>query len=134
MTATRKSFTKREAIEQCIKQKGRCGCGCGQKLIPGKIDEQHSPPFELMKDRPGYDGKPSSLWLRACHRKETKEVDGPRIVKARHQAGGKGSQIATRTKRGGSSIQSRNTLGGDEYQKRKAWAESVKGVGDDKGR
>jgi len=82
-----------------IAQDGRCACGCKQKLMPGQIDEQHRPPHELRKDDPDYDGKPNELWTRACHKKETKDEDLPRIIKARHQAGGLGSQRAKREAR-----------------------------------
>ena len=99
MIVKRKPLTKREALEMFIAQDGLCACGCGQKLKAGEIDEQHFPHHELRKDDPDYDGKPNELWIRACHKKETKDVDMPRITKARHQAGGLGSQRAKQAKR-----------------------------------
>lgn len=107
MPVNRKPLTKRELLEMFIAQKGRCACPCKKKLQPGLIDEQHNPPHYLRKDDPDYDGKPNELWIRECHKRETKEVDGPRNVKARHQAGGKGSQRAKQQKRGGSLLPSR---------------------------
>lgn len=98
VTIPRRSFTKREQLAQFIAQDGRCNCGrCdGLKLQPGRIHEQHSPPYDLRKHDPDYDGKPSYLWTADCHKAITKEKDGPVIKKARHQGGGRGSQIAKR--------------------------------------
>lgn len=122
MTAPRRRLTKLEFAIIWRDQCGLCACGCGQE-IDEKTDEQHSPPYELMKDVPGYDGKPTELLRRECHKRITKERDSPTIVKARHQAGGKGSQQARR-KAKGPQIKSRNTLGGKEYQARKAWKDA----------
>lgn len=106
VTTPRRSFSKREHLAQFLAQDGRCNCGeCdGLKLRPGEIHEQHDPPYEIMKDQPGYDGKPKWLWNRECHENYTREVDGPMIVKTRHMGGGKGSQLHRRKRRGGSSI------------------------------
>lgn len=109
MTAPRRTLSKREHLAMFLAQDGRCVCGkCdGLKLRPGEIHEQHDPPYELMKDTEGYDGKPNKLFTRECHENITRTEDGPRIVKARHQAGGKGSQIAKRKNKSYRSIQSR---------------------------
>lgn len=98
VTMPRRSFTKKEALAQFIAQDGKCNCGrCdGIKLQPGRIHEQHCPPYDIMKNTPGYDGKPSYLWTDECHKAITKHVDGPVIKKTRHMGGGKGSQVARR--------------------------------------
>jgi len=109
MTVPRRSFSKPEHLAQYIEQDGKCNCGeCGGlALIPGEIHEQHDPPYELMKDVEGYDGKPSFLFTKECHENITRTQDGPRIVKARHQAGGRGSQRHKRTLKSYKPIQSR---------------------------
>jgi hypothetical protein len=98
VTIPRRSFNKREHLAQYVAQNGKCNCGqCdGLMLRPGEIHEQHDPPYYMMKNTPGYDGKPKWLWTKECHENITREVDGPAIVKARHMGGGKGSQQARR--------------------------------------
>lgn len=100
--APRRSFTKKEHLAQYIAQDGKCNCGeCnGLKLLPGEIHEQHDPPYNIMKNSPGYDGKPKWLWTKECHENYTRTVDLPTIVKTRHMGGGKGSQYHRRKKRG----------------------------------
>ena len=129
MTVPRRSLSKREHLAQFLAQDGRCNCGyCdGLKLRPGEIHEQHDPPYELMKDVEGYDGKPSFLFTKECHENITRTEDGPRIVKARHQAGGRGSQRHKRKSKSyrkipGPSKEQRQA----NYQRSKAWAEKVK--------
>lgn len=49
-TEPRKPLTRRETIELAVRQGGRCGCGCGEKLnalTEGVIDE-HLIPLEKM--------------------------------------------------------------------------------------
>jgi hypothetical protein len=96
-------------------------------LKPGEIHEQHEPPYELMKDVEGYDGKPSKLFTKECHENETREEDGPRIVKARHQAGGKGSQRHRRTLKSYKPIPSpTKSMRQEQYKRKKEWVAKAK--------
>lgn len=116
----RQRLTKFEFASLFLAQHGKCGCGCGRKLVAGQIDEEHSRPVALLGDP-----KPDSLWLRECHREKSK-LDMPRIVKARHQAGGKGSQRYRREKHGpslksGRKLEGRGVPTKEERRKAKEW-------------
>ncbi len=80
----RKPLTRREYLQLCIDQNGRCGCGCGFKLDPmreGVIDE-HLTPL-------GITGK-NELANRALYRKPCAAAkttkDRKRIAKGNRQA------------------------------------------------
>lgn len=80
-TPKRQRLTPKERAALALKQNGLCGCGCGQKLMPGQIDEEHSQPLAA-----GGKSKPDSLWLRECHKGKTK-VDRKTIKKIKHIRG-----------------------------------------------
>ena len=124
----RRRLSHNEYLAMYLRQRGVCGCSeeCDLLLIPGEIHQQHDPPHELRKFDPDYNGKPDVLYTEQCHKRITAERDGPNIVKARHMGGGKGSQRAKRKNKSYRQIKSRNTLGGDEYKRRKAWAEKAR--------
>ena len=97
---TRKRLTKFEFASLFLAQAGKCGCGCGQRLEPGQVDEEHSIPV-------AFDGpeKPDSLWRRDCHKRKTKK-DVKAIAKTnRIIRKNNGTWRPNRKK-----IQSRNTL------------------------
>lgn len=72
---TRQRLTKHEYAVLFLQQNGRCGCGCGERLEAGKVDEEHSIPVAF--DGPA---KPDSLWRRDCHKRKTK-IDIKAIAK-----------------------------------------------------
>jgi len=63
----------------------------------------------------------------SCHRRKT-DSDLAIIAKSKRQAGDKGQYA--RRKKNGPQIQSRNTLGGEEYRARKEYAERMKAKND----
>lgn len=95
----RARLTKKEFAAMWLSQEGRCGCGCGERLVKGEVDAEHSIPVALLGE-----AKPDSLWRRDCHKMKTKG-DVRRIAKAERQGGRKG-QWARRIKNG-PQIQSR---------------------------
>ena len=94
----RKSLTKFQFGSLFHKQKGLCGCGCGQPLEEGQVDEEHTIP-NFFKP-----GKPDALWRRDCHKKKTAKDKGD-IAKANRLAGKTGQQA--RRKRNGPQIKGR---------------------------
>lgn len=102
----RKNLTRAEFAQLMLDQDGLCGCGCGVKMDAmreGIVDE-HMIPLAAG----GTNALPNRRLLRKpCAQRKTDEDDKPRIKKARHQAGGAGSQTAKRAKRGKGSIASR---------------------------
>lgn len=101
----RKPLTRRQVLELCLRQEGRCGCGCGFKLDPmgeGVIDE-HVLALELTGSN---DLSNRALWRTPCAKAKTAKQDAPTIAKAKRQAGETG-QRARREKRGKGSIPSR---------------------------
>lgn len=89
----RTRLTKYEYACLFLEQDGRCGCGCGERLEAGNIDEEHSRPVALLGE-----AKPDSLWRRECHKAKTKG-DVKRIAKAKRQ-GGETGQCARRERNG----------------------------------
>lgn len=81
----RRPLTRREIIELAVRQAGRCGCGCGEKLdalTEGVIDE-HVIPLELLGSN---DLKNRELWRKPCSDAKTKK-DRTSIAKAQRLAG-----------------------------------------------
>jgi hypothetical protein len=89
LVEARKPLTRREYLQLCIDQMGRCGCGCGVKLDPmgeGVIDE-HVIALELT----GTNALPNrSLWRKPCSVEKTKR-DAKAIAKAKRLAGETGT-------------------------------------------
>ena len=109
---SRKRLTKFEFAVMFLEQKGRCGCGCGERLEAGQIDEEHGIPDYFRRDDPNYDGKPDSLWRRECHKKRKTPKDRKAIAKTnRIIRKAEGTWKPNKKK-----IQSRNTLSKD-YRK-----------------
>lgn len=80
MTARRK-LTQAETAQLWLRQKGRCNCGCGERLIAGQIDIEHQLPIALGGSN---DLDNLSLWLREHHKVKTRD-DVKRIAKANRQ-------------------------------------------------
>jgi hypothetical protein len=75
MTANekRKPLNRRQVIEIMLRQEGRCGCGCGEKLQPmteGVIDE-HVLAIGLRPDDPNDIGN-RALYRKPCAASKTK--------------------------------------------------------------
>lgn len=97
MTEKRKALTRRQVIELCLRQEGRCGCGCGFKLDPmgeGVIDE-HFNPLGLTGTN---DIENRRLFRKLCATEKTKP-DKARIAKAKRQGGIETGQQARRARR-----------------------------------
>ena len=93
----------------------------GESLLAGRTEFDHCTPVELGGTN---DASNIQALTAKAHRKKT-DADLARIVKARHQSGGKGSQ-RDRRRKNGSKLKSRNDLGGEAYAARKQWAERVR--------
>src|SRR5690606_15025272 len=92
----RKALSRRQVIALCIRQGGRCGCGCGKKLDPmteGVIDE-HVTPRGLADQN--YVAERDDLANRALFRKPCATTktkgDVAQIAKARRQGMETGQQ------------------------------------------
>lgn len=98
----RRVLTRRETIELAVRQNGRCGCGCGEKLdaLREGVTDEHV----IALDHGGTnDLSNRSLWRTPCSRKKTAEQDAPATAKGRRLRGETG-QRKRREARGGSSI------------------------------
>ena len=62
---------------------------------------------------------------RRCNMKKNDEIDNPDAARCKRKAGGRGSQVNKRKKRGHSSIKSQNTLSGEAYKRQKAWGKKT---------
>ena len=120
MTA-RLRLTKFEYAVIFLEQQGLCGCGCGEPLKEGFIDEEHTIPNEFKP------GKSDSLWLRECHKKKTAK-DKADIARAKRRSGGKGSQRAKRENKSYRPIpQPSKEQRQEQYRRARAWkAENVR--------
>lgn len=103
---SRKRLTKYEFAVMFLEQKGLCGCGCGERLEAGQVDEEHGIPDYFRKDDPNYDGKPDSLWRRECHRKRKTPKDRKDIAKSERIIRKNAGTFNVNRKK----IQNRNTL------------------------
>ncbi len=99
MKAKRKYLTKRERAQKALDQKGLCGCGCGNKLVPGAIGE-HTFPVAL-----GNDEKPDALYNPDCADEKTNGLmgDKTKIAKVKRHRNAK-TQYDKRKAAGGSRI------------------------------
>lgn len=113
----RRALTRREIIELAVRQSGRCGCGCGEKLnaLTEGVTDEHV----IALDHGGTnDLSNRSLWRDPCSRKKTAERDIPASAKIKRLRGETG-QLARRQKRGGSSIKGGGFQPRPEGQKRR---------------
>ena len=84
----RRRMSKWEFAAAFVMQGGTCACGCGEPLVEGQTDEEHTIPNAL-----GGGGAPNALMLRNHHKEKTR-ADVSRIAKARRQARKSGPQRA----------------------------------------
>ena len=90
----RKPLTRRQVLELCLRQEGRCACGCGQRLDPmteGVIDE-HLIALELTGPN---ELRNRALLRKPCAKEKTKR-DAGLIAKAKRLAGEVGQNRAKR--------------------------------------
>lgn len=78
----RRPLTRRETIELAVRQNGKCGCGCGEKLnalTEGVTDEHvialHHGGTNDLANR--------SLWRTPCSKAKTAKADAPASAKIR---------------------------------------------------
>lgn len=94
-TVDRNRLTKKQRAELALRQEGRCGCGCGERLDPAEgtpIDE-HWNPLGLT----GTNDLDNRRLLRPpCAAAKTSSQDIPRIAKAKRQAQETGQQARRR--------------------------------------
>lgn len=85
-TAPRRALTRKEYLQLCIDQSGKCACGCGGKLDAlreGVIDEHR-----VARALGGSDAiENRELWRKPCSKTKTEERDIPAIAKAKRLAG-----------------------------------------------
>ena len=70
------TLTKKEKAQKPLDQNGKCGCGCGERLVRGSIDYDHTQPVaDRDPDKP-YTRAEEYEFQRAltvrCHAKKTK--------------------------------------------------------------
>lgn len=81
----RRPLTRKEVITLCLRQNGRCGCGCGFKLDAmgeGVIDEH----VLMLETLGSNDLENRALYRKPCAVKKTK-AEAPIIAKVRRLAG-----------------------------------------------
>lgn len=102
----RKPLSRREFAELILRQEGRCGCGCGERLKADEIVDEHLHALALGG---GNELTNRSLWRKQCSQKKTDEIDKPASAKTKRLNGETSSQ-RTRRERNGPQIVSRNSL------------------------
>ena len=102
----RKPLTRREFGFLLMRQEGKCGCGCGEKLDfskPRLVTDEHLCALASLGSN---DLENRALWITECSRAKT-SAEAPGLAKVRRMNGTKSSQVSRRKARGGSSIQGR---------------------------
>ena len=107
-----------------------CGCGCGQPVAFETCHGAHAKKARCF----GNGDKPDSLWRAECNQEAGKEESA-----LCNKADAVGRKLTPKTglsleekrarkaeRRSGQKIKSRNDLGGDEYRRKKAYAEANK--------
>jgi len=100
----RKPLTRREFGFILMRQGGKCGCGCGEKLDftkPRAVTDEHLTP---LRERGSNELHNRALWLTECTKPKTGKEQHNRAKAARHE---EGRTQADKRKRNGSKIQSR---------------------------
>lgn len=80
----RKPLTRIQFATLILQQNGRCGCGCGERLIADQIVDEHLNPLNNLGSN---DLENRSLWRRECSQKKTDEIDKPRAAKTKRIRG-----------------------------------------------
>jgi 5-methylcytosine-specific restriction endonuclease McrA len=100
----RKPLTRRQFAELILRQEGRCGCGCGERLKADEIVDEHLHALNLGG---GNELTNRSLWRKQCSQKKTDEHDKPLAAKGARLRG----ETCNGPKR---KIQGRSTFGKPE--------------------
>lgn len=98
----RKPLTRLQFATLILQQEGRCGCGCGKKLKPDQIIDEHVVALDFLGSN---DLSNRSLWDRDCSKAKTSR-DLAAAAKGKRLRGETGQQ-KRRRERGGSSITGR---------------------------
>lgn len=120
-TPSRRALRAWEVAQIMQAQRGMCQL-CGRKLYPGSFDADHVIPIACggTNDLTNF----QLLCRKPCHADKTAGKDIADAAKIKRQAGLTGQKA--RRERNGSKLRSRNTLGGEEYQARKTFAERMR--------
>lgn len=92
----RKPLTRKQFAELLLRQEGRCGCGCGERLQADQIVDEHLVPLDCLGSN---DISNRALYRKACAQRKTDEEDKPRSAKGRRLREEAG-QLARRKKHG----------------------------------
>lgn len=111
----RKPLTRLQFATLILQQEGRCGCGCGKKLKPDQIIDEHIQALDFLGSN---DLSNRSLWDRDCSKAKTAR-DLSEAAKGKRIRGERGSQWAKRKARGGSSITGRTEMQSRPFPKAK---------------
>ena len=78
----RRPLTRRETIELAVRQGGRCGCGCGDKLdaLREGVTDEHRIPLAMGGTN---DLSNRELWRTPCAKQKTAKADQPAIAKVK---------------------------------------------------
>lgn len=110
----RKPLTRLQFATLILQQEGRCGCGCGKKLKPDQIIDEHVVALDFLGSN---DLSNRSLWDRDCSKAKTAR-DLAAAAKGKRLRLEKG-QLARRKARGGSSITGRAEIQSRPFPKAK---------------
>lgn len=123
----RKPLTRLQFATLILQQEGRCGCGCGKKLQPDRIIDEHVVALDFLGSN---DLSNRSLWDADCSKAKTAR-DLSEAAKGKRIRGERGSQWAKRKARGKSSITGRTEIAKRGFQKglRKRMNGTVERVG-----
>ena len=113
----RRPLTRRETIELAVRQGGRCGCGCGDKLdaLREGVTDEHRIPLEMGGTN---DLSNRELWRTPCAKRKTAKADQPAIAKVKRiEKREAGEKKPSRIKSRGFSDQKR-TIPSRPFQKR----------------
>lgn len=119
-TPARRALRKWEIAQIMHTQRGFCA-GCGTKLYAGFFDADHIIPLACggTNDLTNF-----QLLCKVCHAAKSRGEDIPAAAKIKRLRGETGQRA--RRERKGPTLRSKNTLGGEAYQARKAAAERMR--------
>lgn len=119
-TEPRRKLRAWEVAQLMQEQRGFCAA-CRSKLYAGGFEADHVLALAL-----GGTNELTNFQLlcKGCHNAKSRGEDIPAAAKIKRQAGITGQ--AARREKNGPTLRSRNTLGGEDYQARKAFAERMR--------
>lgn len=79
---SRREFTAKIKVAAFKRSNGICECGCGQRLMPGKIEYDHRIP-DAMGGEPTLEN--CMAVTSSCHAAKTRGTDIPAIAKAKRR-------------------------------------------------